>query len=68
MELKRNIYKARRTYIEIKYMHVGTIQVLIKSTFQEGINSPMEQILKDDGITYPIDKNTWSSRRWHMSN
>ncbi|AES66691.2 viral movement protein [Medicago truncatula] len=55
MELKRNIKKEEHRN-RIGYIHIGAIQVLIKSTFQEGINSPLELILKDDRITDSVDK------------
>ena len=32
------------------------MQILIKSTFQEGINSPIELLLKDERITAFKDK------------
>jgi hypothetical protein len=55
MELKRNI-KSEEHRNKIGYIHIGAIQVLIKATFQEGINSPVELVLKDDRITDPVDK------------
>jgi len=55
MELKRNIKKEEHRN-RIGYIHIGAIQVLIKATFQEGINSPVELILKDDRITDSVDK------------
>jgi hypothetical protein len=41
---------------KIGYFHIGAVQILIKSTFQEGINSPIELLLKDERITNPKDK------------
>ncbi|XP_058746953.1 uncharacterized protein LOC131619932 [Vicia villosa] len=55
MELKKNIKKDEHRN-KIGYIHIGAVQVLIKATFQEGINSPVELILKDDRITDPVDK------------
>jgi len=47
MELKRNIKKEEHRN-KIGYIHIGAIQVLIKATFQEGINSLVELVLKDE--------------------
>jgi hypothetical protein len=55
IELKRNIKKEEHRS-KLGYIHIGAIQVLIKATFQEGINSPVELVLKDDRITDPVDK------------
>jgi len=55
MDLKRNIRKEEHMN-KIWYIYIGAIQVLIKATFQEGINSPVELVLKDDRITDPVDK------------
>ncbi|XP_045831015.1 uncharacterized protein LOC123922332 [Trifolium pratense] len=35
---------------KIGYIHISTIQILIKSTFMKGINSPLEIALKDSRI------------------
>jgi hypothetical protein len=53
--VKRNIKKEEHRS-KLGYIHIGAIQVLIKATFQEGINSPVELVLKDDRITDPVDK------------
>jgi len=55
MELKRNIKKEEHRK-KIWYIHIGAIQVLIKATFQKGINSRVKLILKDDRIIDLVDK------------
>jgi len=56
---KEQIIKRLETFSEnerrkIGYIHISTIQFLIKSTFMKGINSPLEIALEDSRI---LDKN-----------
>nr|ABN09062.1 Tobamoviral movement protein [Medicago truncatula] len=53
--VKKNIKKEEHRN-KIGYIHIRAIQVLIKATFKERINSLVELVLKDDRITEPIDK------------
>ena len=46
-----NLSEKERT--KIGYIHISTIQILIKSTFMKGIDSPLEIILEDSRI---VDK------------
>ena len=41
---------------KVGYFHIGVVQILIKSTFQEWINSLIELLLKDERITNSKDK------------
>jgi hypothetical protein len=43
-----NLSEKERT--KIGYIHISTIQILIKSTFMKGIDSPLEIILEDSRI------------------
>jgi hypothetical protein len=54
IELKRNIKKEEHRS-KLGYIHIGAVHVLIKATFQEGINSPVELVLKDDRKNLELD-------------
>lgn len=40
----------------IKYVHLGGTEILIKTCFREGIDTPIEIYLADDRIIHPIKK------------
>jgi hypothetical protein len=39
----------------ISYIHVGSIKIMLKATFREGINSPVKMALLDRRMTHPQD-------------
>ncbi|XP_071723029.1 uncharacterized protein [Rutidosis leptorrhynchoides] len=41
---------------KIGYIHISTVQILIKSTFMEGIDSPIRLAICDDRIQHPRDR------------
>lgn len=49
--LKRINTFSREEKERIKYVHISTCQIIIKSTFMKGIDSPIELLLRDNRLT-----------------
>ncbi|WMV49542.1 hypothetical protein MTR67_042927, partial [Solanum verrucosum] len=50
----------------IKYVHLGETEILIKSCFREGIDTPIEIYLADDRIIQPIEKSIISAVKGNL--
>jgi len=57
-EIERNFNKIKdkEKKRSISYVHISTIQILIKSTYLKGIDSPVSLALTDERILCPNDK------------
>ncbi|WMV18654.1 hypothetical protein MTR67_012039 [Solanum verrucosum] len=50
----------------IKYVHLGGTEILIKTCFREGINTPIEMYLADHIIVEPIEKSIISTVKGNL--
>ncbi|WMV29263.1 hypothetical protein MTR67_022648, partial [Solanum verrucosum] len=50
----------------IKYVHLGGTEILIKTCFREGIDTPIEIYLADDRIIQPMEKSIISAVKGNL--